>query len=257
MPNRDQNPQNGLQGSSYIYRLGTSPNTRAVTSQKVRLLAPAYGASSAELFQVGVLATFNPSETRNIDQVRGIGYGDIISELVPGNTEAMTASVERTLLYLSNLWQSTGYAAGVDGPVRSLRHHRWPFDIEQQIVFSRIADADLNSAAPGTFAGSGFTGGVASVAYPPATGGGGNPSGAGAHTVLITMYETCWWNDFNFSLSRDQGMISENGSCTITDVHDFSSIYGEFLATGNDPTIGQLGSIRYGNQLNRGNGFGA
>ena len=41
MANTDRNPQNGLQGSSYIYKIGTSPNTRAVVSQKVRVLAPA------------------------------------------------------------------------------------------------------------------------------------------------------------------------------------------------------------------------
>ena len=142
MANTDQNAQNGLQGSSYVYRLGTSPNTRAVVSQKVRILAPSYGSNDA-LYQIGVIATFNPTESRTIDPIRGIGFGDIIAELVPSNTEPMTASVERTLLYLSNIWQATGYASGVSGPVRSLRHHRWPFDVEQQIVFSRIADADL------------------------------------------------------------------------------------------------------------------
>jgi hypothetical protein len=32
----------------------------------------------------------------------------------------------------------------------------------------------------------------------------------------------------------------------VSDVHDFASPYGEFLAGGNDPTLGQTGSIRYG-----------
>ena len=41
-------------------------------------------------------------------------------------------------------------------------------------------------------------------------------------------------------------MIMETGDVTVSDVHDFASMYGEFLATGNDPTIGQLGSIRFG-----------
>lgn len=255
MANQDRNPQNGVQGSSYIYKIGTSPNTRAVVSQKVRVLAPAYGSTSAELFQIGVMANFAPTESRSIEALRGIGFGDIIAELVPGNTEHMTASVERTLLYLSNLWQSTGYAAGVDGPVRSLRHHRWPFDVEQQIVFSRIADADLDSAAPGTFTGSGFTGGIQSVAYPNAQSGGG-ADGSGSHTVLITMYETCWWADWNTAFSRDSAMLSENGTINITDVHDFSSVYGEFLSTGNAPDLGQTGSIRFGTSLSRG-GFGA
>ena len=245
--NTDNNPQQGLQGSSYIYRLGTSPNTRSVVSQKVRILAPAYGGDA--LYQIGVMASVNPSESRTIEAVRGIGFGDIIAELVPANTEVMSVSTERTLLYLSNLWQSTGYAAGVDGPVRSLRHHRWPFDVEQQIVFSRIADADLsgNYASAGSYTQTGFLGGVRNLAYPAATAAPGqNGSGTGSHTVLITMYETCWWKDWSTTFSRDSAMMSENGSFDVTDVHDFSSVYGEFLATGNDPSIGQLGSIRFG-----------
>ena len=40
-------------------------------------------------------------------------------------------------------------------------------------------------------------------------------------------------------------MIMESGDVSVSDVHDFASVYGEFLASGNDPTIGQLGSIRY------------
>ena len=47
MPNLDNNPQNGLQGTSYVYDFGTSPNTRTAVSQKVRLLTPAYGDSTA------------------------------------------------------------------------------------------------------------------------------------------------------------------------------------------------------------------
>ena len=103
MANTDLNPQSGIQGSSQIYKFGTSPNTRSVATQKVRVLAPAYGGKG--LFQIGVLSNFGPTESRTIEPVRGIGFGDIIAELVPGNTEPMTASVERTMLYLSNLWQ--------------------------------------------------------------------------------------------------------------------------------------------------------
>jgi len=255
MANTDRSPQNGLQGSSYIYKIGTSANTRAVVSQKVRILAPSYGAQTAELFQIGVMANFAPTESKTVEPVKSIGFGDQIAELVPNATDPMTANFERTLLYLSNLWQSTGYAAGVDGPVRSLRHHRWPFDVEQQVVFSRIADQDLNPSSPGSFTGSSFTGGVGNVSYPAATGGGGNPTGGGAHTVLITMYETCWFTSWSTTFSRDAGMMSETGDIIITDVHDFSSVYGEFLATGNDPTLGQTGSIRFGTSLS-GGGFG-
>ena len=244
--NQDLNPNGasgGLQGSSPLYNVGTSPNTRSVVTQKVRVLAPAYG-GNAGLFQIGVLSNFGPTENRTIEPVRGIGMGDQVAELVPGNTEPMTASIERTMLYLSNLWQSTGYASGVSGPVRSLRHHRWPFDIQQEIVFSRIAD---DEAASGTD----FLGGNKLAKYKwqdvdtdansfPTAGGGTT------HNCLITYYEACWWQDWNTAFQRDTAMVMENGTVMITDVHDGSTTYGEFLATGNDPTIGQVGSLVYG-----------
>jgi len=243
MANTDLNPQKGLQGTSPVYDMGTSPNTRTAVSQKVRILAPAYGTSSS-LFQMGVLYNFAPSESRTIEEVRSIGFGDIVAELVPGNTEHATANVERALLYLSNIWQATGYAAGVDGPVRSLRHHRWPFDVEEQLVFSTLADNDLDSAGTGFSGGSGsFNGGVKAVSYPPVTN--SNLAGNG-HTALITMNEACWWGSWSRTYNRDSAIVTESGDINITDIHDFSSIYGEVLATGNDPSIGQLGSIRYG-----------
>ena len=246
MANTDINPQNGAQGSSYIYDMGTSPNTRTAVSQKVRILAPAYGNSSS-LFQVGVLSSFNPTESRSVEPVRSIGFGDMIAELVPSVTEPMQAQVERALLYMANLWQATGYAAGIDGPVRSLRHHRWPFDVEQQLVFSTLADRDLNSAGTGFSGTSGaYNGGVKAVQFPSVTPVPENGPTTGGHTAIITLFETCWWTDWSSTLSATEGIIMESGTMNVTDVHDFSSIYGEFLATGNDPSIGQLGSVRFG-----------
>ena len=134
MANQDNNPQGGVGGTSYLYDYGTSPNTRTAVSQKVRLLTPHYGNNQA-LHQMGVVSSFNPTQSRTIDNIRGIGFGDQIAELVPSVTEPTTGSFERALLYLCNLWQAAGYAGGVDGPVRSLAHHRWPFDMEQQLVF--------------------------------------------------------------------------------------------------------------------------
>lgn len=247
MPNTDNSPANGVQGSSYIYEYGTSPNTRTAVSQKVRILTPSYAGGST-LSQIGVVSSFAPTESRTIDEVRGIGFGDKIAELVPSITAATTANFERALLYLSNLWQATGYAAGIDGPVRSLRHHRWPFDIEQQLVFSTLADNDLGAANIGAN-GVGFTGGQKAITYPQtSTDSGGNPkAGETGHSAIITMYEACWFNSWSATFSKDAGQIMESGAVTISDVHDFSSVYGEFLATGNDPTIGQLGSIRFPN----------
>lgn len=249
------------QGGSYLYEMGTSPNTRTAVSQKVRILTPGYGQSAR--LQMGVLSSFNPSESRTIEPVRGIGFGDHIQELVPSVTEPMSIAFERALLYLSNLWQATGYAAGIDGPVRSLRHHRWPFDVEQQVVFSSLVDGDLpngginNSAANVGFAGQDFQGGAKVQDFSnqgvtkdgglPANGAteAGNQPTSEGHTALVTMYEACWFQDWSTTFAKDAGMIMETGTAMATDVHDLSTQYGEFLATGNDPTIGQQGSIRH------------
>lgn len=255
--NTDLDPDAGVQGSSRLYKFGTSPNTRSVVTQKVRVLAPAYGASDAQtLFQIGVLSNFGPSESRTIEPVRGIGFGDIIAELVPGNTEPMTASVERTMLYLSNLWQSTGYASGISGPVRSLRHHRWPFDVQQEIVFSVIADQETPGAdGSGTSSKNGFSavaGSYKTLKYTGTLGGGGRygkDNAPGSHQTLITYYEGCWWGDWSTSYQKDTAMVMESGTMTITDVHDMSEVsYGEFLGTGNDPSKSQFSSMIY-NQL--------
>jgi hypothetical protein len=204
---------------------------------------------------MGVLSSFAPSISRTVDELRGIGFGDQVAELVPSITAAPTASFERALLYLSNLWQATGYAGGVDGPVRSLSQHKWPFDIEQQLVFSSLADADRGGVANHAAASSGagtFDGGTAEITYPQVTNdnqvgtyAGKNPGENPSHTAIITMYEACWFTSWSATFSRDAGMIMESGDVMISDIHDFASAYGEFLATGNDPTLGQLGSIRY------------
>jgi hypothetical protein len=253
MDNRDLSPANGVQGSSSIYDFGTTPNTRVAVSQKVRLLAPAYGSGTKALYQMGVVSSFSPSMNKNVDQVRGIGFGDMIAELVPSVTEATTGSIERALLYLANLWQATGYASGVDGPVRSLAHHRWPFDIEMQLVFSSLADQDLGRANVGAGgAARGFGQGVQPVRYPSVPGGVTGPTRnpytvrPQGHTAIITMYEACWFTSYQTTISQDQGQIVESGEVIVSDVHDFSSTYGEFLPSGNDPTVNELGSIRFG-----------
>jgi hypothetical protein len=252
MPNTDNGPQNGLGGSSYLYDFGSSPNTRVAVSQKSRILTPHYGDTQA-MAQMGVLGTFTPNESRTIEPVRGIGFGDKIAELVPSVTEPATIDFERALLYLCNLWQATGYAGGVDGPVRSLSHHKWPFDIEHQLVFSTLADVDLGAANVGVAGVSGtFQGGVKQIGYPQVTPdsassgyAGGNPGANSGHSAIITIYEACWFNAHGVTYAKDQGLVMETGNATVSAIHDFASMYGEFLATGNDPTLGQLGSIRF------------
>ena len=179
MANMDNKPEGGVGGTSYLYDFGTSPNTRTAVSQKVRLLTPHYGSNQA-MHQMGVVSSFNPSQSRTVEPVRGVGFGDQVAELVPSVTEPTTGSFERALLYLCNLWQATGYSSGVDGPVRSLAHHKWPFDIEQQLVFSTLADIDLGAQNTGHAGSTGsFDGGVKQINYPQVTsdfGPGGNPT---------------------------------------------------------------------------------
>lgn len=270
MANRDNSPANGLGGSSYLYEMGTSPQTRTAVSSKSRVLTPHSGNNQA-LHQMGVLGTFSPSESKTIDHVRGIGFGDKIAELVPGNTDPMTINFERALLYLCNLWQATGYASGVDGPVRSLSHHKWPFDIEHQLVFSSLVDQDLGVANRGRSGQTGtFQGGTKAISYPQVTNDsksgnypGNSPGNNRGHSAIITIYEACWFNQYSAPISKDTGMIMESGDATVSAIHDFSSVYGEFLSTGNDPTLGQLGSIRFSDaganiaQAGRGIGGGA
>lgn len=249
--NQDINPQNGVGGTSYLYDFGTSPNTRTAVSQKVRIMTPHYGSSQA-MHQMGVLSSFNPTQSRTVEPVRGVGFGDKIAEMVPSVTEPTTGSFERALLYLCNLWQATGYASGVDGPVRSLAHHKWPFDMEQQLVFSTLADQDMGGNANTGYGGAAgnFDGGVKAIGFPQVTHEGSQGSAqldpdSRGHSAIITIYEAAWFTSWSVTFSKDAGMIMESGDVSISDVHDFASVYGEFLATGNDPTIGQLGSIRF------------
>jgi hypothetical protein len=237
--NSDLNNQGGLQGSSYIYNLGASPNTRAAMSQKVRILSSSYGSGSPA--QIGVLGNFSVSMSRSSEPLRGIGFGDKIAELVPAVQDPITVSLERTLLYLSNLWQALGYAGGVSGPVRALSHMQWPFDMEQQVVFSSIADQEVGGGGGPR---SGFTAGIQSITFPEVTQPSGN--GDGTHSAMITMYEGCWLQDTSFAFSKDAQVISESGSAMCRDVHDFASTYGEFMQTGNNPyEDGQQGSIQF------------
>lgn len=256
--NKDHNPAAGIQGSSALYKFNSSPNTRSVLSQKCRVLTPAYGSSDGLLYQIGVVSSFSAgSSARGADPIRGVGYGDQIAELVPGITGEHTLSFERALLYLSNAHQAFGYAGGIDGPVRTLQQHRWPFDVEQQIVFSSLADVETEGKDANGLVDIDFTAQNAtnSEAYaevdpnaPPVEGAPRNDYGASGqkHKALITYFEGCWMTDIGFGdISADGGVITQSVSATATDVHDLYSTYGEFMSTGNDPGLGQNSSLLY------------
>ena len=67
---------------SYLYRQGASAQTKTVVSTRFKIFAHAVGVGKFQ--RMGVTSAFNISESRTIDVVRGLGYGDQVAELVPG-----------------------------------------------------------------------------------------------------------------------------------------------------------------------------
>lgn len=185
---------------SYIFRKGVTPNTLSVISSKNRIFA--YNASG-DLTQLGVVATFDPSEARTIEPVRGIGFGDQVAELVPGVTDPMTISITRTALYLSNIYQVFGYKSGVDGIARSLKHHRWPFDIQQELVFSALA-TEANTSATDYLDDVDVQATDELQQY--------------NEQALLTFYEACWISDYSVSYASDAALVQETVTINVSDI---------------------------------------
>ena len=181
---------------TYVHRLGVTPETASVISSKNKIYATPADDTIGELFQIGVVASFDPSETRAVEPVRGIGFGDHVAELVPGVTDPMTLAVTRTAQYLSMVYQVFGYKGGVDGLVRSLRHHKWPFDIVQELVLSRFVLDKEGSAVSANL---------------------GQYNDQDLQAVL-TYYEGCWLSDYSSSYSSDAALVQENVTVNVTDI---------------------------------------
>jgi hypothetical protein len=182
--------------------------------------------------KLGVTSSFTISESKNVETVRGLGYGDQVAELVPGVTEPMTLAITRTCLYTSNLMQVLGYKAGVSGAVRSIRHHRWPFDIKTEIVFSVLANNDPNT-------------GAATLADIPNEGGLNNTGNPGL-LAIATVYEGCWMNSYNTGYQIETAAVNEDCNILVTDMFDISgSVYGEFLDSGMAPSDATGSSLLY------------
>lgn len=223
------NPRNN---STYIYRMGTAPNTRAAVSQKNKIFG--YMVGKQKFQQIGVVSEFGFDESRTIDPIRGVGFGDQVAELVPGVTEPMSITLNRTLLYTVNIFQVLGYKGGVEGLVRSLRHHRWPFDLKQELVFSEISSRDDIDGAPGI---QGATT-VNSI----------DNAATNSIQALFTFYEGCWIESFNSSFTSDAAIVAENTTIKVTDVIDGRSNYGEYIDSGLAP-IGANGAAGAGYSL--------
>ena len=207
---------------NFVYRMGTAPNTRAAVSQKNKVFSYSVGGSG--FTQIGAVSEFGWDESRTIDPVRGVGYGDMVAELVPSVTEPMTLTLNKTLMYTANLFQVVGYKGGIDGLMRSLRHARWPFDIKQELVMSEIASQDQGAMV------------AVSDGQP-------YPETSVKVGALFVYYEGCWFNSWSGSFTQDAAIVAENGSVTVTDIIDGVSQYGEYIDTGLAPanTMGNTG----------------
>lgn len=230
---------------TYIYRMGTAPNTRVAVSQKNKIYGYMVGKGNQGGFQqIGVISEFGFDESRSIEPVRGVGFGDMVAELVPGVTEPMTLTLNRTLLYTVNIFQVLGYKGGVEGLVRSLRHHRWPFDLKQELVFSDLSSSETLGEVNGV---TGFK--QAKNSNPGAN------SPAATVKALLTFFEGCWLNSYNASFTSDAAIVAENTGVTVTDIIDGYSSYGEFIDSGLSPvaangTAGKGYSLRFAGQSN-------
>lgn len=210
---------------TYVHRRGVTPETASVISSKNRIYAiPADGTTST-LFQIGVVATFDPSETRTIEPVRGIGFGDHVAELVPGMTEPMTLAITRTAQYLSMVCQVFGYKGGVDGLVRSLRHHRWPFDIVQELILSNLPDVIAQE--------SDVSNNLSSLA-------------TGTANAILTYYQGCWISDYSVSYAADAALVQESVTVNVTDIiADASIVYDETTDLFNTNAMSKIVNVEF------------
>lgn len=204
---------------NYIYRQGASPQTMTVISTRFKIYS--HAVNEGKFQKLGVTSSFSVSESRAVDAVRGLGYGDQVAELVPGVTQPTSLNVTRTALYLAMLQQMMGYKAGASGLVRSLRHHKWPFDLKTEIVFSELASEAPTHGGPD-----------ATPASVPNEGGLNNLGNPGLFAV-VTVYEGCWMESYSVGYQVEQAAVSEDSSIVVTDVFDVSgSVYGEFIDSG-------------------------
>lgn len=185
-----------------------------------------YSAGTGQMTHIGVVSTFSPSHSRNNEPVRGIGFGDQIAELVPNVSEPITIQITRTALYAANIFQSLGYKSGVDGLVRSMKHHRWPFDLKEEQVLNELVQNDPTTAG--------------SVAGLPTS-----KDDPGLFAIL-TFYEACWINSFNYQMTADTAIVAEDVTVDCTDIVDGMSAYdSDIINSGLDPFVDGMSSVLY------------
>lgn len=239
-------------GQNNVLVSGAMPHSRHVLSSRVRILGIGFNPAnnqdnSREDYQVvGAISSFGVSQSRTLEPVRGIGMGDHIIEMVPGQSEPISLSISRAALAMSNLFQEFGYAGGVDGVVRALKHHRYPVDIKQETLISNIADeAALKSYNDGDLVFNNLKSATGKTATPtPAFQAWQNEENLndfqnGGFKAVITWYLGCWFEDFNVTYGVDNAVISEESTIKVTDVSalDSRTVYVPFPRSGNSSVI--------------------
>jgi hypothetical protein len=173
---------------AYIYREGVSPNTRLLNPQRVRVFS--IDADDQAVQPIGLIQTWNPTDTRAVEPVRGIGFGDQVAELAVGVTD-LSATATVMMMYLRDIQQLFGYKAGSSGLIRSLKHHQWPFDVYESIL---IPDYIAGQAKAGAVDDTGVK-------------------------VIKTFYEGCWMSDFAKTFDIGATSVTQDMTCQISDVY--------------------------------------
>lgn len=173
---------------AYVYREGVSPNTRLLNPQRVRVFS--IDAEDSAYQPIGLIQTWNPSDTRAIEPVRGIGWGDQIAELAVGVTD-LSATATIMMMYLRDIMQVFGYKAGSSGIIRSLKHHQWPFDVYETVLIPDYIKGQAKSGAT-------VDGGI---------------------TVVKTWYEGCWMSDYSKTFDIGSTSVTQDMTCQISDVY--------------------------------------
>jgi hypothetical protein len=200
---------------SDVYKKGYSPQTRAIHSSRNRLYATPGDSANGDSGKavLGVVSNFSPTDSRDVEAVRGIGFGDQIAELVPQMSQAITITLTRTALYELNIFQALGYKGGLDGLVRALKHHRWPFDLRQEIVISDLQNLTATNLRSG----------LSPEDKPDQS----NKS------AISTLYAGCWITNYSTSYTADTAIIAEEVNLSVTDIFAVTASVQKELATDN------------------------
>lgn len=208
MPGRD----------NYIYRQGATPNTRMLNIQRVKLFSFDAEDQGKEA-QIGLVQGWNPTHSRTIEPHRGIGFGDQIAEQGVGVTD-LTATLSVMMMYLRDIMQVLGYKAGSSGFIRSLKHHRWPFDVKEEISIPDFISSEASVTQTGEDGGS----------------------------ALITIYEGCWMSEYSKAFTIGDTASVQDTTIMITDVYaDPTNSRGNFddATTSNDAISALFGTQRF------------